>query len=96
VTQSASGAAPLPPSQLRAPSQREHEKISIDKERQRIMGILSSPGALDQFSRFEADYASKAAELELLKKRKSKSNLEIAAPLAAISIDLTGSSFYHF
>jgi uncharacterized protein YydD (DUF2326 family) len=48
---------------------READKRSIESERQQIMEILKSHGALDQFSRLQADYGRKTADLELLRKR---------------------------
>ena len=50
-------------------SEREIQKQSIDTERQQIMGILGSHGALEQFSRLQADYGRKTADVELLRRR---------------------------
>lgn len=52
-------------------SERETSKGSLDTERRQIMGILSSHGALEQFSRLQADYGRKTAVLELLSRRYS-------------------------
>jgi uncharacterized protein YydD (DUF2326 family) len=49
--------------------EREAEKRTIESERQQIMEILKSHGALDQFSKLQADYGRKTANLELLRKR---------------------------
>lgn len=48
---------------------RENECRSLDSERQQVMSILRSHGALDQFSKLQADYGRRIADLELLKKR---------------------------
>jgi uncharacterized protein YydD (DUF2326 family) len=48
---------------------RENQKVPLQNERQRIMGILRSHGALEQFSNLQADYGHRTADLELLKKR---------------------------
>jgi uncharacterized protein YydD (DUF2326 family) len=50
-------------------TRREHEKREIDTERQRLMLILKSHGALEQFSKLQGEYGIKTAELELLRKR---------------------------
>jgi uncharacterized protein YydD (DUF2326 family) len=42
---------------------------SLDVERQRVMSVLKSYGALDQFSKLQADFGRKMADLELLRKR---------------------------
>jgi len=49
--------------------ERERQKKELDEERQHLMGILKSHGALDQFSKLQEDFGRKAAELELLRKR---------------------------
>jgi uncharacterized protein YydD (DUF2326 family) len=48
---------------------RENEQKAIDTERQQIMGILKSHGALEQFSNLQQEYGRKMADLELLRKR---------------------------
>ena len=48
---------------------REQQKSALDAERFRIMSILKSHGALDQFSNLQADYGRRTADLELLRKR---------------------------
>jgi uncharacterized protein YydD (DUF2326 family) len=48
---------------------REAQKQILNGERTRVMGILKSHGALDQFSKLQADFGHKTADLELLKKR---------------------------
>jgi uncharacterized protein YydD (DUF2326 family) len=48
---------------------RENEGKSLHSERQQVMGVLKSHGALDQFSKLQGDYGKKAADLELLRKR---------------------------
>lgn len=48
---------------------REIDSKSVDSERQQVMSILKSHGALEQYSKLQADYGRKVADLELLKKR---------------------------
>jgi uncharacterized protein YydD (DUF2326 family) len=50
-------------------TKRRNTMSSLDRERQTVMGVLKSHGALDQFSRLQADYGRKTADLELLRKR---------------------------
>jgi uncharacterized protein YydD (DUF2326 family) len=48
---------------------RENEKNILEGERQQIMAILKSHGALEQYSKMQGDYGRKTADLELLRKR---------------------------
>jgi uncharacterized protein YydD (DUF2326 family) len=48
---------------------RESESRLLDAERRHVMNILKSHGALDQFSKLQADYGRRIADLELLRKR---------------------------
>jgi uncharacterized protein YydD (DUF2326 family) len=48
---------------------RENQAKTLDAQRQQVMGILKSHGALDQFTKLQADYGGKVADLELLTKR---------------------------
>lgn len=41
----------------------------LDSDRQNVLGLLRSHGALDQFSKLQAEYGKRSAELELLRKR---------------------------
>jgi uncharacterized protein YydD (DUF2326 family) len=50
-------------------ARREPEGRRVDGERQQVMGILNSHGALDQFSKLQGDYGKRIADLELLRKR---------------------------
>jgi uncharacterized protein YydD (DUF2326 family) len=48
---------------------RESARAALDVQRQQIMAILRSHGALDQFSKLQEDYGRRTADLELLRKR---------------------------
>jgi uncharacterized protein YydD (DUF2326 family) len=50
-------------------ARRREMMASLDLDRQRVMSILKSYGALDQFFKLQADYGRRMADLELLKKR---------------------------
>jgi uncharacterized protein YydD (DUF2326 family) len=50
-------------------TKRREAMTSLDRERQRVMTILKSHGALDQFSKLQADYGRQVGDLELLRKR---------------------------
>ncbi len=64
---------------------RESQKRALDVERLQVMGILKSHGALDQFSKLQAEYGRKTADLELLKKRFSAAE-KIEEGLARLKI----------
>ncbi|MCK6580766.1 MAG: DUF2326 domain-containing protein [Anaerolineae bacterium] len=53
-------------------SEREPMRQSLDQRRAEIMSILSSHGALDQFSRLQAEYGRLEAERETLRKQFEK------------------------
>jgi uncharacterized protein YydD (DUF2326 family) len=48
---------------------REHAKRSLDERRSTLMALLKSHGALDHFSKLQAETARKEAEVELLRRR---------------------------
>lgn len=48
---------------------RDQEKQRLDERRAEVMNILKSHGALDQFSKLQAETARKEAEVESLRKR---------------------------
>jgi uncharacterized protein YydD (DUF2326 family) len=48
---------------------REDQKQRLDKRRAEVMNLLSSYGALDQFSKIQAESARKEAEVESLRQR---------------------------
>lgn len=48
---------------------RDRESHALDAERQRIMGILKSHGALEQFVKLQGEHGRRVADLELLRKR---------------------------
>ncbi len=48
---------------------REQEKMHLDERRAELMNLLKSHGALDQFSRLQAETARKEAECESLRQR---------------------------
>ena len=48
---------------------REREKQPLDERRAKVMNLLKSHGALDQFSKLQAEAARKEAEVELLRQR---------------------------
>ncbi len=65
---------------------RNQEKIKLDERRSEIMGILKSYGALDQFTKLQAEVGRLESQVELLRQRfdsaekleGTKSELEIA------------------
>jgi uncharacterized protein YydD (DUF2326 family) len=50
-------------------AQREKEKLQLDQRRAEVMSLLKSHGALDQFSKLQAETARKEAEVESLRQR---------------------------
>ena len=48
---------------------RNREKLSLDERRSEIMGILKSYGALDQFTRLQAEVGRLESEVEMLRQR---------------------------
>ncbi len=48
---------------------RDHEKQRLDERRAEVMNILKSHGALEQFSKLQAETARKEAEVESLRQR---------------------------
>ncbi len=48
---------------------REHERQRLDDRRSEVMNLLKSHGALDQFSRLQAETARREAEVESLRQR---------------------------
>lgn len=64
---------------------RDREAHALDSERQKVMSILKSHGALEQFVRLQGDYGRKVADLELLRKRYSAAE-KIEEGLAKLKI----------
>lgn len=52
--------------------ERDRVRLRLDQRRSEIMGILSSHGALDQFTRLQAEYARLEAERESLRQQFEK------------------------
>jgi uncharacterized protein YydD (DUF2326 family) len=66
-------------------TQREITQRKLDKDRQSILELLHSHGALEQFSKLQSEYGRKTADLELLKKRFSAAE-KIEGGLAKVKI----------
>jgi uncharacterized protein YydD (DUF2326 family) len=64
---------------------RDREGRALDADRRRVLDVLKSHGALDQFAKLQGEYGRKVADLELLRKRFSAAE-KIEEGLAKLKI----------